>query len=206
MCNTIVFDDSRPQTAPGTGIRVRTLKGLAETKRMIQSNANANPANTEVSTQERAKKLEAENRALKQKLDSMGEVERRCKAMTRRCMELEEENMMLKRRISFLIGPEDGKKASPEEEEKEEEKETPTAGKEADENMNGESGDEDLEGLEDEGIRRAMKDNRQKMGALRREVRLLVAQSSPGMTVVHAKKQRKKGSRPAEYDYSEDIK
>jgi len=145
--------------------------------------------------QETIKELEAENEELKMQIASYNNLEKEYKNMQRRCIELESENLMLERRLSLLTS--EGNEITREET--------------IDSDVNGgvvdnveHFSDNEFDGIEDEGLRKAIKENQEKMTALRKEIRSLIVQSNPGTTELRTKRQTRK-LKDGGYDYSEEI-
>lgn len=135
--------------------------------------------------------LEEENKVLRMQIEGYNSLERECRNMQRRCIELESENLMLEKRLSLLTN--EGVDAVPED-----------VIMQANEHNGPEDfSDDDLDGIEDAGLKRAIRENQEKMAALRKEIRSLIVGSNPGTTELRTKKAKQ--VKDGGYDYSEEI-
>ncbi len=188
-----IYDETRAQTAPA--IRVRTIKGFGDPGKNTQAEE------TIAEQQEKINALTHENATLKTQLEKYKDLEKDHKAVVQRCRQLESENLMLKKRLEILTGKDSGVAVTLP-------VEVPGKSEPAEhinEKMAEISDDEEFEGVDDEGLKKAFKENREKMAALRKEIRMLIVeQSSPGMIALKGKKKRKEVKEGA-YDYSEEI-
>jgi len=198
VCKSLkIFDETRAQTAPA--FRVRTIRGKND------KNINDAPDEAYLEQQKIIENLEEENKNLKEKLEKFNSLERDHKILLKRCGELESENILLKKRLEIItksgtipepmLEPEPKKIIEPEE-----------IKDQIKEKVAEISDDEEFLDEEDEGLKKAFKENRAKMAALRKEIRqFIVQQGSPGMVALKSSGKRKKQLKNGAYDYSEEI-
>lgn len=191
LCKSLdIYDDTRVQTAQT--VRIRKIKGFTEAKKTER--------NKELIAEQsdRISKLRGENEVLKEQLEKCKALEREAKSVRKRWFELEAKKLLLKKRIEFFSKEEDKTSST-----------TPVKGREERkdeqefERLAQVSDDEEFENVEDEGVRKAFKENREKMQALKKEIRLFFAQSNPSIADIRSKVHRK--PKEGKYDYAEEI-
>jgi len=185
LCRSLnIYDDTRMQTAQV--MRIRKIKGFIDTKK------GEHTEELIIEQEERIKKLQEENSKLKEQLGKYKVLEKEAKGVRKRWFELESKRLLLRKRLEAFT--------------KEESKETSINLKKKDDKefeRLAELSDDEYENIEDEGIRKAFKENREKMDVLKKEIRLFFAQSNPGLVDIRSKIHKK--PKEGKYDYSEDI-
>ena len=157
-------------------------------KSSISDEKRAESHNRVIEQQKTISNLESENEEIRRQIEKYVVLEKEYKNMSKRCVELESENLMLERRVSLITEDNtspiivDNNKAIELEE----------------------VSDDEFNDIEDEKLKKAFKENKVKMIALRKEIRSLVVQSTPSTTDIRTKegiKRIKEGG----YDYCEEI-
>eukprot|EP00826_Nyctotherus_ovalis_P033293 TRINITY_DN2690_c0_g1_i11.p3 TRINITY_DN2690_c0_g1~~TRINITY_DN2690_c0_g1_i11.p3 ORF type:complete len:175 (+),score=79.55 TRINITY_DN2690_c0_g1_i11:971-1495(+) len=173
-------------------MRIRKIKGFTEAKKADHSKERIAEQSEKIS------KLRKENGALKEQLEKCKALEREAKGVRKRWFELEAKKLLLRKRIEFFTREEDKTSST-----------TPVKGREERkdemefERLAQISDDEEFENVEDEGVRKAFKENREKMQALKKEIRLFFARSNPSIADIRSKVHRK--SKEGKYDYAEEV-
>lgn len=171
-------------------MRIRKIKGFTEDKKGDHTDDLIEEQDKKI------KELMEDNIKLKNQLKKCKEFENEVNRMRNRLFELESKNTMLKKRLKTYNN----------------EPIKNIVTKDNTENINNNelktfpelSDEEDFEKIQDEGMRKAFKENKEKIDDLRKGVRLLFAKSTPGIVDIRKKKMGKE-AKEGTYDYSENI-